>query len=155
MHITHNNGGGGHNSENLELILSQYHPWVIIQDLPPDGATEQQQTELLEKQANVGLLMKSKLWECVSNEADWCPLEKLSYQRIPQILLPTLPYQQGSQIMFGSIKTLTSGDFGNMRADCTVQWRTSTVTRELNFTPTPTLHPSQYSSHSPLMPQPS
>ena len=38
--------------------------------------------------------------------------------------------------MFGSIKTLTSGDFGNMRADCTVQWRTSTVTRELNFTPT-------------------
>ena len=31
MHITHNNGGGGgHNSENLELILSQYHPWVII-----------------------------------------------------------------------------------------------------------------------------
>ena len=57
--------------------------------------------------------------------------------------------------MFGSIKTLTSGDFGNMRADCTVQWRTSTVTRELNFTPTPTLHPltiqPSQPSHAPTL----
>ena len=57
--------------------------------------------------------------------------------------------------MFGSIKTLTSGDFGNMRADCTVQWRTSTVTRELNFTPTQhstslTIQPSQ-PSHAPTL----
>ena len=57
--------------------------------------------------------------------------------------------------MFGSIKTLTSGDFGNMRAECTVQWRTSTVTRELNFTPTQHSTPSQYNPHSPLMHQPS
>ena len=56
--------------------------------------------------------------------------------------------------MFGSIKTLTSGDFGNMRADCTVQWRTSTVTPELNFTPTQHSTPSQYNPHSPLMPNP-
>ena len=52
--------------------------------------------------------------------------------------------------MFGSIKTLTSGDFGNMRADCTVQWRTSTVTRELNFTPTQRSTPSQ-PSHAPTL----